>query len=50
MARIGGRSTGMSWVAGVLCAAVIVGLLWLALPIVPVLAQVAGDALRSALP
>ncbi|MBN6192247.1 MULTISPECIES: hypothetical protein [Microbacterium] len=50
MARVGGRSIGMSWVAGVICTVIIGGLLWLSLPMMPVLAQFFGDALRSALP
>lgn len=40
----------MSWVAGVICAGIIAALLWLSLPILPVLAEFAGDALRSSLP
>lgn len=50
MARIGGRNIGMSWVAGVLCAVVIGGLLWLSLPMAPALAALAGDLLRAAFP
>lgn len=40
----------MSWVAGVICVAIIGALLWLSMPMLPVLAQFAGDALRGALP
>ena len=50
MARVGGRNLGISWVAGVICAGIIVALLWLSLPVVPVLAEFAGDALRRVLP
>ncbi|WP_223622192.1 hypothetical protein [Microbacterium sp. EST19A] len=50
MARVGGRNLGMSWVAGVICAGIIAALIWLSMPMLPVLAEFAGDALRSALP
>ncbi|AZS41674.1 hypothetical protein ABTZ44_10230 [Microbacterium oxydans] len=50
MARVGGRNLGMSWFAGIVCVGVIGALVWLSLPMVPVLAQFAGDALRTALP
>lgn len=39
----------MSWIAGVLCTGVILGLLWFAIPIVPTLATFAGDTLRALL-
>lgn len=50
MARVGGRNLAMSWVAGVICTAIIAALLWLSMPMMPVLAQFAGDALRNTLP
>lgn len=50
MARVGGRNLAMSWVAGVICAGIIAALVWLSMPMLPVLAEFAGDALRSALP
>ncbi|WP_197429207.1 hypothetical protein [Microbacterium sp. CCH5-D1] len=50
MARVGGRNLGMSWFAGIVCVGVIGALVWLSLPMVPVLAQFARDALRTALP
>ncbi|WP_396657767.1 hypothetical protein [Microbacterium oxydans] len=50
MARVGGRNLGMSWFAGIVCVGVIGALVWLSLPMVPVLAQFAGDTLRTALP
>jgi len=50
MARVGGRNLAVSWVAGVLCAAVIGGLLWFAVPIVPALVEFVGGTLREFLP
>lgn len=50
MARVGGRSIAMSWIAGVVCTGVVLGLVWLSFPIVPVLAGFVGDTMRSALP
>ncbi|MBW8764144.1 MAG: hypothetical protein JF592_16460 [Microbacterium sp.] len=50
MARVGGRNLAISWIAGMLCAGVIVGLVWLALPIVPAMAQFVGEGMRSILP
>lgn len=40
----------MSWFAGIVCAGIVGGLVWLSLPMLPVLAQLAGDVLRSAFP
>ena len=37
MARIGGRNTGIAWFAGIVCAAVIAGLVYLAAPMGPVM-------------
>lgn len=37
----------MSWIAGVFCAAVIVALLWFALPMGPTLVEYVGDTLRA---
>lgn len=48
MARIGGRSYGIAVPAGMLCAAVLGGLVWLALPMIPVTITWMGDTLRSA--
>ncbi|WAA65367.1 hypothetical protein [Microbacterium oxydans] len=50
MARVGGRNLGMSWFAGIVCVGIIGALIWLSLPMLPVLAEFAGTALRSALP
>lgn len=47
---MGGRNLAISWIAGVLCAGVVLGLLWFALPIVPAMAQFVGDGMRSILP
>ncbi len=37
----------MSWIAGIFCTGVVVGLFWFAIPIVPTLVAVVGDALRA---
>ncbi|MFJ2553660.1 hypothetical protein [Microbacterium sp. NPDC087591] len=50
MARVAGRNLAMSWIAGVFCTGVIVALLWLSLPMLPLLAEFADTAVRSALP
>lgn len=50
MARVGGRNRVMSWIAGVFCAAVIAALLWLALPMGPMLIGYVGDTLRVVAP
>ncbi|MBM7469420.1 hypothetical protein JOD62_001968 [Microbacterium keratanolyticum] len=47
MARIAGRNTAMAWTAGVICIGVVAALFVLAAPLAPVLAQFAGDLLRS---
>jgi len=48
MARIGGRSTWLAVPAGLLCVGVVAGLVWLALPMVPVSVTWVGDTLRAA--
>lgn len=48
MARIGGRSNWIAVPAGMLCAAVVASLVWLALPMFPVAVQWVGDTLRTA--
>lgn len=48
MARTGGRNSWIAVPAGILCAAVVASLVWLALPMVPVAAAWVGDTLRSA--
>ena len=50
MARVGGRNLGMSWFAGILCVGIVGALVWLSLPMLPILAQFAGDAMRGLMP
>lgn len=40
----------MSWIAGLFCTAVVAALLWLALPMGPVVVQFVGDTLRTVAP
>lgn len=47
MARIDGRSLWLAVPVGVLCAAVVLALLWLAIPMVPVSVAWVGDTLRT---
>ncbi len=37
----------MSWFAGIVCAVVVGGLVWFAIPMVPVVADVTGELFRS---
>jgi len=48
MARIAGRNTWLAVPAGMLCAAVVAALVWLALPMVPVSITWVGETLRTA--
>lgn len=48
MARIGGRNLWLAWPAGLLCAGVVAGLVWLAAPGVPGVVTWMGDTLRAA--
>ena len=48
MARVGGRNSWIAWPAGILCAAVVGTLAWLAQPMLPVSVTWAGDMLRAA--
>lgn len=50
MARVGGRNRAMSWIAGISCAAVIAALIWLAMPMGPVMIEYVGDTLRAIVP
>lgn len=50
MARVGGRNLAISWIAGLMCAGIVAGLVWFALPIVPTMAQFVGEGMRSILP
>ncbi|MCR2763217.1 hypothetical protein NQ152_06785 [Microbacterium sp. zg.B48] len=47
MARTGGRNSWIAWPAGLLCAAVVVALAWLAHPMLPVAVTWTGDMLRA---
>jgi len=48
MARIGGRNLWLAWPAGLLCAAVVGTLVWIAVPAVPGTIRFVGDTLRAA--
>jgi hypothetical protein len=48
MARIGGRNLWIAVPAGLMCAAVVAALVWLALPMIPVAIAWVGDTLRAA--
>jgi hypothetical protein len=48
MARVSGRSLWIAWPAGVICAAVVGALLWLAAPGVPGAIDFIGNTLRTA--
>lgn len=50
MSQVSGRNLAFSWIAGVFCIAVVAGLLWIALPMGPVMVQFVGDTLRSIAP
>jgi len=50
MARADGSNMALSWIAGVICTAVVAALLWLAIPMGPVMVQFVGDTLRSVAP
>lgn len=49
-ARVGGRSLAISWIVGVLCAAVVAALLWLSLPAGPGLLYMIGHLLDGTVP
>lgn len=48
MARVGGRNSWIAVPAGLVCAGLVAGLIWLALPMLPVTVQWLGDTLRRA--
>ncbi|MGO1508836.1 MAG: hypothetical protein ACTHZW_12405 [Microbacteriaceae bacterium] len=50
MARADGRNLALSWIAGLICTGVVAALVWLALPMGPVMVQYVGDTLRTVLP
>ena len=47
LARIGGRNSWIAWPAGLLCAAVVAALAWIAQPMLPVSVAWMGDMLRA---
>lgn len=49
-ARVGGRNLAISWIVGVLCAAVVAALLWLSLPAGPGLLYMLGHLLDGTVP
>ncbi|MEJ1088579.1 hypothetical protein WDU99_09650 [Microbacterium sp. Mu-80] len=49
-ARVGGRNRAISWIVGILCAAVVAALLWLSLPAGPGLLVVVGHLLDGTVP
>lgn len=48
--RVGGRSPAVSWIVGILCAAVVGALLWVSLPAGPGLLAVLGYLLDGTVP
>lgn len=48
MARISGRNSWIAVPAGMLCAAILAALVWLSLPMAPIVVAWAGDTLRQA--
>ena len=48
VARVGGRNSWIAVPAGLACAAIVAGLVWLSMPMVPVTLAWAGDMLRNA--
>jgi hypothetical protein len=50
MARADGSNMALSWIAGFICTGVVAALLWLALPMGPVMVQFVGDTLRTMAP
>ena len=49
-ARVGGRNLAVSWIVGILCAAVVGALVWFAIPLAPVLVEYVGAMLRGIAP
>jgi hypothetical protein len=47
LARTGGRNSWIAWPAGLLCAAVVAALAWLAQPMLPISVAWMGDMLRA---
>ncbi|MEJ1156553.1 hypothetical protein [Microbacterium marmarense] len=48
MARVGGRNAWLAVPIGLICAAIVAALVWLAAPMTPILSQWGGDMLREA--
>jgi hypothetical protein len=49
-ARVGGRNLAISWIVGLLCAAVVGALMWLSLPAGPGLMFMFGHLLDGTVP
>lgn len=49
-ARVGGRNLAISWIVGLLCAAIVGALLWLSLPAGPGLLYMVGHLLNGTVP
>lgn len=49
-ARVGGRNLAISWIVGLLCAAVVGALLWISLPAGPGLLFMVGHLLDGTVP
>lgn len=49
-ARVGGRNLAISWIVGLLCAAVVGALMWLSLPAGPGLLFMVGHLLDGSVP
>ncbi|GAA2886194.1 hypothetical protein [Microbacterium esteraromaticum] len=49
-ARVGGRNLAISWIVGLLCAAVVGALMWLSLPAGPGLLFMVGHLLDGTVP
>lgn len=49
-ARVGGRNRAISWIVGLLCAGVVGGLLWFAVPAGPAVIEMVGTSLRQLAP
>ena len=49
-ARVGGRNLAISWIVGVLCAAIVGALVWLSAPAGPGLLYVVGHLLDGTVP
>lgn len=50
MARVAGRNLALSWIAGIFCVGFVGALVWLAIPMGPMLIEMVGTGLRNAFP